>query len=269
MKFAWTGFNNCGIDFWDMAEQCAKIGYKGVDGLFAMANGDVVENVKRCRALGIEPLTLEGGFDGPAGFDRKDAIDRIPKNIDLAHKLHINRVTFWNCSEVSHGFSHETSTYDELMQDIETINKAIQLYSAEGIDVVYHNHYQEFITYYKYVSVWDYILLNCDERLKFLPDVGWVHYAGVDVVKLLDRLGERVISLHVKEMAHTYIPNDNYDGLFTTLGTGVLPLKEILVKADSMGVPWAIVEQDRLNHLGPMETLAGSYYNAKETGVIE
>ena len=111
------------------------------------------------------------------------------------------------------------------------------------------------------------MLLDCDERLMFDIDVGWVTVGGLDPVKLLDRLAPRTVALHLKDFYD--ISNPSSLTGFTALGTGIVNIQAVLKKAVELDIKWMIVEQDKLRNLSLMETLTASYYNIKESGLVE
>jgi len=68
--------------------------------------------------------------------------------------------------------------------------------------------------------------------------------------------------VHVKDFASTAEPPR-----FTAVGTGILPLRPCLEALQRTGVDWATVEQDKPNHLTPMESVTASILNIRETGL--
>ncbi len=89
------------------------------------------------------------------------------------------------------------AAFEEWMLRLETMAKSAQ---DEGARLVYHNH------------DWDHVPLDGKTPLeliaeRFAPgevdfeiDLGWAAVAGVDPVALLEKLGPRVLSLHLKDL---------------------------------------------------------------------
>lgn len=103
----------------------------------------------------------------------------------------------------------------------------------DGIGLHYHNHDHEFV--------------DCDGALAFDVfadassvgleiDVGWVHTAGHDPVELLERYGDRVDIVHMKDMA---------DGEFTELGAGAVDIPGCAAAALDNGTSWLVYENDQ------------------------
>lgn len=272
MKLGWIGFLDPELDFWKKAETLAEIGYQGMENITGLEVGNVEENVKRFHDLGLKVLTINGGFTDDKGyFDRDAALNNIKDNIKLAKTMQTDRVTFWVNAEVSNRFRERQTCYDDLMRDIEVLNKAIDIYESEGITVSYHNHYQEFTCCYKNVPIIYHMLLNCDERLKLVLDVGWTTFAGEDPVKIMERFSSRIASVHLKDMLYRDRPClvKDFPGCFTSLGSGVVPIHACLKKAKELDLPWTVVEQDTLNHLDTLNSLRSAYYQVKESGALE
>jgi sugar phosphate isomerase/epimerase len=259
MKAGWIQFLKDRPDYWELAEKAAKIGYQATESEADLIKGDLRENAKHLKDLGLRLLTVRAAKIA-------ELTDDMAGKVERARIWGCDRVTAFS-SSMTNSFNGKPGTYDEMMKDFETVNKAVDFYAKEGLHVCYHNHFQEFADRYKGASCFEHMLINCDERLKFDIDVGWVHAGGYDPVKLLDRLGERNLSIHVKDFYD--ISNPVSLTGFTSLGTGLVDIKGVLKKAAELGVRWAVVEQDKLRNLNLMDTMAASYYYMKETGFVE
>jgi sugar phosphate isomerase/epimerase len=104
-----------------------------------------------------------------------------------------------------------------------------------ALTFAYHNHNFEFARV-DGVYLLDYLLQATDPSLvKSELDVYWVAYAGVDPVQYLQTLADRVVLIHIKDMAA--------DRSMTEVGKGILDLRQIRAFAQAHGL-WEIVEQD-------------------------
>jgi sugar phosphate isomerase/epimerase len=104
-----------------------------------------------------------------------------------------------------------------------------------GITFGYHNHDFEF-TRVGAIYLIDFLLQNTDPSLvKIELDVYWAAYAGVDPVSYLQVLADRVILVHLKDMAA--------DRSMTEVGKGILDMLQICAFAQAHGL-WGIVEHD-------------------------
>jgi sugar phosphate isomerase/epimerase len=115
------------------------------------------------------------------------------------------------------------------------LNAIGQRCQEDGITFAYHNHSFEFARV-DGVYLLDYLLQATDPSLvKSELDVYWAAYAGVDPVQYLQTHADRVVLIHLKDMAA--------DRSMTEVGKGILDLPQIRAFAQAHGL-WEIVEQD-------------------------
>lgn len=126
-------------------------------------------------------------------------------------------------------------------QDAERIAAALNAAAAQaaehGIRVGYHNHNWELSTRYGDEPALEYLARHLDPAVVLEVDLYWAFMGGVDPVGLLERLGERVKLVHVKDG-----PTGGSIEQQVPAGTGDVPLAAALQAA-----PWldlAIVEFD-------------------------
>ena len=123
----------------------------------------------------------------------------------------------------------------------------------------YHNHDFEFKPLDNGQLGEDILLENTDPSLvKAEVDTYWVLKAGHDPVAFLQKHSGRVPLIHIKDM-------DPADESFAPVGTGKLPLDELVAIAPEVGAEYLIVEQDVCK--GPaIEAVTLSYNNLKAKG---
>jgi len=271
LKPAWIGFVGDGDPF-TCYEKYAKMGFKAMDSDLSRMSGDRSENLKRFTDLGLKCLsTWLGDF-------RKlsNEPDEVKKYAETCNFYGYDNVTIGGSTVISSfGEPSNNGTYEDMMLDMEAMDKLVKLFEAEGIHLLYHNHFQEFTVEYKGVAVMDYYLTQIDQRLKLKLDAGWVYVGGVCPVEYMEKAKERIHLLHVKDFTDIMTPRGflgrdaESDFGFTSLGTGGLDLKGVLKKAIEIGMEYVIVEQDRTRHLSWEDSLLCSYLNLKETDMIE
>ncbi|MFC7232609.1 sugar phosphate isomerase/epimerase family protein [Saliphagus sp. GCM10025308] len=109
-----------------------------------------------------------------------------------------------------------------------------------GFSLAYHNHTQEFVSIESAEDEQrDAFDLLVDE-LAGTPvtlelDVGWAHAAGRDPVALLERYGEQIPLVHLKD-----VDGDEP----SALGAGSVPLEACVDAAREAGVEWLVYEHD-------------------------
>jgi sugar phosphate isomerase/epimerase len=155
---------------------------------------------------------------------------------------------------------------DFVLRRAEVFEQVGRLAAERGMRFYYHNHFQEFQRFGDDL-VYDLILDNTDPALVHLEiDTYWMYRGGQDAVEWIERLGDRVILLHQKDFpADAPQPLNLYDGVvsptetidmavfeerkdercFTEIGTGILPIQDIIDAADALpGFDAMLLEQD-------------------------
>ncbi|MEO8955623.1 MAG: sugar phosphate isomerase/epimerase [Ktedonobacteraceae bacterium] len=118
-----------------------------------------------------------------------------------------------------------------------------------GITFAYHNHDFEFAKV-DGLYLLDYLLQATDpSSLKIELDIYWAAYAGVDPVSYLQALADRVVLVHLKDMAP--------DRSMTEVGKGILNMQQICTFAQARGL-WGIVEHDH-PHIPSLESARTSF----------
>lgn len=261
LKAGWIGFIRHDDDFWGNVEKLSALGYRGMEGGEALLKGDVEENLKRFNDLGLKILTVSADMDSLREGKYEDIIKR-------AKQLNTDRATVWACS-INSSFWNKEPVYDEVMRDIEVMEKAAVKLDEEGIQLRYHNHHQDFLVSFNGITCFDHLIYNT-EKLSILLDVGWVTNGLQDPTRVMERIKDRLDAIHVKDyIKGEYRENEGgWAPIFTTLGNGELKLLPVLETAQKIGIEWAVVEQDQMHNLSPMESLTASYLNMKETGLV-
>ncbi len=262
-------------ELWRDLEKVAGMGYRAAENAesYACAKGASYEdNVKRMRDMGIEPVDV-GVLDS---MDlKKRGMGTIIEN---AHRLGVDKAVLF------HGAAYYAKggrkvTYDEVMREIEIFGRMSEACKREGIKFCYHNHDHEFTTVFRGITVFDMLLAYVPDLYLEL-DLGWTAYAGLDPVKLIRRVGERLCLVHFKDfrptgpVKHTVPMLDpsltkTYDMPdFCSLGSGVLPVHDCLLACMEAGIDLAVVEQDFIHNINPLEILQADYLVMKESGLV-
>ena len=206
-------------DFAGTLRKVAKIGYAGIEGGgTGPMNKDDYLNLMR--EIGLIPISSGAGVDG---LEKKgDEIMKAASELGVKYMM------------VSSGCK-SAQEYMDLAVRLNACGKTANKY---GIAFQYHNHAHEFQKF-DGKSGFDILVDGTDPALvKFQVDAGWVNWAGENPSATLRRLKGRIVTIHVKD--HT--PGENKQ--FTEVGTGALPLVEVVRTAVEIGVQWMFVEQD-------------------------
>ncbi len=125
---------------------------------------------------------------------------------------------------------------------------------AHGLKFGYHNHNFEFIPTSDNQIPYELLVANTDPSVVcFEMDCYWVSFAGHDPMDILNRHGDRIRQLHLKDKTAS--------GDMAPVGQGVIDFPAILKKAKSAGVEHVYVEHD--NPADPFASIAASIKSLK------
>jgi sugar phosphate isomerase/epimerase len=144
---------------------------------------------------------------------------------------------------------------DGLKRFMDQFNKCGELCKKSGMKFGYHNHNFEFSTKVGDSDLYDFILKSTDPELVAQQmDVGNMLGAGGIALDLLKKYPGRFELMHVKDeiKSDTGQGMDGYDS--TILGTGVMPVKEILMAAKKIGgTSQFVIEQESYQGKDPFD----------------
>ena len=133
--------------------------------------------------------------------------------------------------------------------------------AGAGMTFSYHNHSHEFEKFDGRLAM-DIIYGESDPKfLKAEIDTYWVQHGGGDPAAWIDKVADRIVLLHLKDMCM-----HGREQHFAEIGEGNLNWDRILASARAAGVRWYIVEQDRCER-DPFESLEISLKNLKAMGL--
>ncbi len=144
-----------------------------------------------------------------------------------------------------------------------------------GVKFIYHNHFQEFQKFDGKYAL-DIFLENTDpEWVKVELDTFWVRRGGQDPVEYMEKIGNRCILIHQKDLnkacaninlvedTSEMIGQESFDRAkpddFIEVGQGILDVSGIIKKARDIGsAAYLIIEQD-YSRLDPVASAQLSY----------
>ena len=207
-------------DFAGTVRRVAQIGYSGVE--FA-GYGNLTSQE-------MSALLAETGLRAVSTHVRLDALqdEQLDASIRYCQDIGCSNIVLpW--------LANEWRTREGIQALAPRLNAIGQRCREHGITFAYHNHDFEF-TRVDGVYLLDYLLQATDPSLvKIELDVYWAAYAGVDPVSYLQVLADRVVLVHLKDMAA--------DSSMTEVGKGILNMQQICAFVQSRGL-WGIVEHD-------------------------
>jgi sugar phosphate isomerase/epimerase len=238
---------------------------------------------------GLDPATLRGiaeaGFLGveTVGVPGGDAVEarRVLQDLDLA----VTSSHTWADltdpeaqSKVLDGIAalgsprvvvtpRPVPTRDGVDSLIEQVGAAARLAASHGLRLAYHNHDTEMVEV-EGAPIIDRLAAGLDDAVDFQVDTFWVVVVALNPASLIDRLGDRVVSLHVKDGVD--LPRSAYAGepfVNVPVGTGrVDPAPAIRAAEQQSSVEWLIVEFDHVDG-SPLDATRRSLDNLVERGL--
>ena len=213
----------------------ADIGYREVElaGLPRVTAPAMRASLQR---YGLEAPSMHAGYDSLRGD--------FAAVVEEAGAL---GATYLVCPSVDAG---ERRTADDWKRICETLNRSGRAARARGLVLAYHNHDFEFVPFADGTMPFRLLMTETDPHdVKLELDVYWVARAGQDPVQYLKRAADRIVLVHLKDLGA--------DGSTVELGSGVLPMEEIVRTALLGGVRHLFVEQD--DSADPLASAATSF----------
>ncbi|MEO6435205.1 MAG: sugar phosphate isomerase/epimerase [Tepidisphaeraceae bacterium] len=231
-------------DFAATVKQVAAIGYPTVE----MAGYGNLKNAKEARkALDDAGLKAVGTHASIEELEGK-----LEKILDEAETLGATNLV---CPFMPDARRKDADGWKQVAKSFNSVGRACH---ERGIDFAYHNHSFEFQKFDGKTGL-DILFENSEPHLvKAEIDVYWVKHGGEDPTERINKLGERVIALHLKDMAA------GDDKKFAEVGTGILDFKAILAAAAKHGVKYGAVEQDNCYGRPTIEAIKTSFENLKK-----
>lgn len=170
---------------------------------------------------------------------------------------------------------------EKVLEFCEKVNEVTKKLKDDGITLYYHNHHVEFRKY-DGETLLD-IIREKAPLLGFELDVHWIQRGGANPIEVIRDYKGKVELIHLKDYRVGAIPQDAIDALykgdmdpfmnkfsnlieFAELGTGILPLKEIIEESIAAGARYLLVEQDDTYGVDPFESLKVSRDHLIELG---
>jgi len=212
-------------DFAGTLEAVATLGYTGVElaGYHGMSASDLRAKLA---SLGLSVAASH------VPWARLEA--ELPQVIEECHTL---RCEYLVCPALPNEL-RTAAGYQAVGQSLNEMGQTLQ---ANDMHLCYHNHNWEFAaeTAIDGANAYDWLLTHTDPTVQFELDVYWVQKAGRNPVEYLAQYGGRFPLVHLKD-----ITKDARE-TFAPVGTGSMNFGPIFAAAETSGVAWYIVEQDR------------------------
>lgn len=144
---------------------------------------------------------------------------------------------------------------DSLLKLMEIFNKSGELCQKNGgMKFGYHNHDFEFSEKLDGESLYDIILKNTEPKLVIHQlDIGNLYNGGAKADDVMKKWAGRFSSMHVKDEIKSTSGEEHFES--TILGTGVVPVKEVIDMGRKTGTIHFIIEQESYQGKTPLDAV--------------
>lgn len=144
--------------------------------------------------------------------------------------------------------------YDDLLRYLDVFNKSGELCKKSGMRFGYHNHDFEFSQSVNGQQLFDIILGHTDPSLVAQQlDIGNMYNGGVKALDIMKKFPGRFTSMHVKDEIVGNDGGEKYES--TILGTGIVPVKEVIDLGRKYGTKHFIIEQESYQGRQPLDDM--------------
>jgi sugar phosphate isomerase/epimerase len=232
---------------------------------------DFPAGVKQIAALGYRYVELAGFGNLKSATACRKALDDAGLKVSGTH-IQLDRLTDPNqLADEADILGHDQLIIAWLKPQLRTaegftnlaaqMNAAAPILKKRGKELAYHNHDFEFHPIGA-GTAFDILWNNTDPNLiKAELDLFWAKRGGVDPIAYMQKLGNRVTNLHLKDQSKTDPTK------FAEVGTGTMDFRAIMSAAAKLNVKFGVVEQDDSYGQNPLDLLRTSLTNLKQMGL--
>ena len=225
-------------DFVETLDRIASIGFLGVElvGLHGLEPSVFLSSLER-----LDLAVVGASLPGPDEQELEEYYEEAKAvGCTVAHTM----------MEEKHFVSPES-----VKQAAELCNELGSRAQADGIELLYHNHWWECTRWADGRIPLLEFASQLESGVGILADIYWVAAGGIDLPATLMELGPRVRRLHVKDGYLKAVPIDIGEPM-TAVGDGKVDVEAALAAAPH--VDWHVVELDEYDG-DPFEALGRSY----------
>ena len=237
---------------------------------FCKSLEDFDNSCKKVSEIGYKIVQLSGIGDF-SGEDIKDILDkygleavcthRAPQNYleNIDKEIEFHKTIGCNICGLGAmpGFNVKEETIKAFIQNFTPVCKKLE---ENGLIFAYHNHAFEFE---KIDGEYVFDILTNGikaDNFKYILDVYWLSYAGVNPAKFIRERSGRIACVHFKDLKIV----DNKP-CFAEIGQGNIDWDDVISVCEEAKVEYALVEQDICDG-DPFESLSKSYNFLKTKG---
>jgi len=211
---------------------------------------ETLEAVARIGYLGVETVGVPGGDPDTARRMLEDAGLQVTSSHSWADPSDLSAFERAAAAIASLGSPRiivsggPFASVGEVDGFADQMSAAAGVAASHGLTLGYHNHNWEMHTVDR-VPLYRRLKDRLDPSVVFQVDVFWVVVGGADPATVIDMLGDRVVSLHVKDGRTLPSSAGAESFVNVAVGTGVVDVGSAIQAADRWpGIEWLIVEFD-------------------------
>ena len=214
--------------------------------------------LSRISRIGYSSVEL-AGFWGLSGKEWRELLDKYNLTVSAVHandselsseqkvQAVVENMKQLGASKLVFAF-YFTDFEDDFSRScfVDKLNRLKNRFKRDGIELFYHNHHFEFVKTEQGEEAYLELLVKTGMRAEL--DVYWAARAGKSPVSLIDKLGDKLVFLHLKDigLGRPMRPGDPFSQsfVFKELGSGNLDLGNIVSSARKNDCSWYVIEQD-------------------------
>lgn len=207
----------------------ADMGYEGVEFVSSGAYGvmEAEELRKQLAVCGLEAIGVHMHLPLEKWF-----ADDLEDVLRYARQAGLHTFTMpW--------LEEEDRTPENIAKILRKIPDWVRLCREYGLEFLWHNHDFEMAPYGEGTLL--EAIADAAPDMKIELDTFWAHFTGKDPCEMMERLGDKLALVHVKDY---YKPAPFHEMRFGAVGTGIMDNASVIRKAAEMNQGWIIVEQD-------------------------
>ena len=157
--------------------------------------------------------------------------------VDFAHRVGCKSVVL---SQLP--FPCVLGSEEKFFDFISTLDDWYDRYEKEGLTLAYHHHHWEYVTLSNGKTRMKE-LLSRTEKIKLVHDTYWTARCGMDPVVQMREMGERLLGVHLRDLI---LHKKGLDVIAKNcpIGDGVIDFSRVLRELETLGTPYAVVEQN-------------------------
>lgn len=236
--------------FADVFAVLSKAGYTQVEGF-----GGIYEGMDDNQLAGLKSDLDKNGLTMPTGHFSIDILESNP-----ARAIEIASALGFKSAYCPYLMPDQRPTSAKAWFDFGArLQKAGAPLVKAGLDFGWHNHDFEFFTLEDGSCAQTQIFAGGPE-LSWEADIAWIVRGGADPFEWLEEMGDRITSVHVKDIAPAG-ENAGEDG-WADVGHGTVPWDRLKAALNATPVRYFIVEHDNPNDLVRFATRSITSFNS-------